>query len=87
MRTTSLNVTLSKVLTAVQDKDFVWYPPPMNHHLILVLLRNIAFFIRMHDMKDCYVLKKELKILITKVYFHRFLRKDFDSEQRREKVG
>lgn len=38
-------------------------------------------------MKDCYVLKKEIKILITKVYFHRFLRKDFDSEQRREKVG
>jgi len=38
-------------------------------------------------MKDYYVLKKEIKILITKVYFHRFLRKDFDSEQRREKVG
>jgi hypothetical protein len=71
MRITSLNVTLSKVLIAIQDKDFVWYPPPMNHHLTHTSKKYCLFHKdKGHDMKDCYVLKKEIKILITKVYFH-----------------
>jgi hypothetical protein len=69
-RVSPLNASFMEVLASIQGKEFVRYPllmklPPNTH-----TSKKYCFFHKDkgHDIKDCYVLKKEIKRLIAKGY-------------------
>lgn len=57
-RIDQLNTTLTKVLAAIHDKEFICYPSPMKSSPNTCTSKKYCFFFykdRGHDSKDCYV--------------------------------
>jgi hypothetical protein len=70
MRTSPLNTTLIEVLAIIQGKEFVRYPSPLKPSSNTLTSKKYCLFHkdRGYDTKDCYVLKKEIEMLIANGY-------------------
>lgn len=77
VRIDQLNTTLTKVLAAIHDKEFVCYPSPMKSPPNTCTSKKYCFFfyIKIEDMTPKIVMFF-FEMLIAKGYLHQFFKKD-----------
>jgi len=72
--TLPLNTSLTEVLMAIQGKEFIWYPSPINSPPNTCSSKKYCLPHKdiWHDIKDYYILNKEIETLIAKCYLCQF---------------